>query len=587
VKPKCRRPHLRGQNERNRSRISNQDLGLAQPDTVSMGGIRGIGGNTSTVFFGRRIVKQGKRLPGWMRKFGWISFLVLVFAMWAVAQEASPAPSQADAMASAIRELQEQVKELRTAVADVRSEAAQYRAETQELKRQLDASRAQLKPPAQPENAYGSVAASPATSEEGAPSVPETVHSGSLAERVAALEETSQLLNGKVDEQYQTKVESASKYRLRLSGIVLLNLFSNRGVTDNQDFPSYVTQPTPFDPNGSFGATMRQSEIGLEVFGPRLAGAKTMGEVRLDFAGGFPNTGNGVTFGLVRLRTASMRLDWDHTSIVAGQDNLFLSPLAPTSFASLAVPAFSYAGDLWGWIPQVRVEHRFDLSQGQKITLQAGIIDNLTGEPPYVAPDSSPQTGERSGQPGYGVRTAWTANVFGQPMTLGVAGYYGRQDWAFNRHIDAWGGMTDWDVPLASHFTWSGELYRGRAIGGFGGGIGRSVLFDGNPTVPYTQVEGLDSVGGWSQLKYKATAKLEFNGAFGMDSPFAGDVRGYSAGQGYLGTLVQNRGALVNFIYRPRSNLVFSTEYRHLRTAEIDSGSHTAEQVNMIMGILF
>jgi len=33
----------------------------------------------------------------------------------------------------------------------------------------------------------------------------------------------------KVDEQYQTKVESASKYRMRLSGIVLLNLFSNWG----------------------------------------------------------------------------------------------------------------------------------------------------------------------------------------------------------------------------------------------------------------------------------------------------------------------------------------------------------------------
>jgi hypothetical protein len=50
---------------------------------------------------------------------------------------------------------------------------------------------------------------------------------------------------------------------------------------------------------------------------------------------------------------------------------------------------------------------------------------------------------------------------------------------------------------------------------------------------------------------------------------------------------VQNRSALINFIYRPRSNLLFSSEFRHLRTFEIDSDSHTVEQVNLMMGILF
>jgi len=43
----------------------------------------------------------------------------------------------------------------------------------------------------------------------------------------------------------------------------------------------------------------------------------------------------------------------------------------------------------------------------------------------------------------------------------------------------------------------------------------------------------------------------------------------------------------VNFIYRPRSDLLFSAEYRHLRTFLINSNSNAAEQVNMMMGILF
>ena len=168
-----------------------------------------------------------------------------------------------------------------------------------------------------------------------------------------------------MDDQYQTKVEAASKYRVRLSGIVLLNLFSNHGCMDSQDVPTWAIPEIPNVSGQTLGATLRQSEIGLEVFGPRLAGARTSGNLQLDFAGGSPNTPNGVNFGLVRLRIASMRMDWKNTSIVAGQDNAFFSPLSPTSFASLAIPAFSYAGNLWGWIPQVRVEHRFNLSEGR------------------------------------------------------------------------------------------------------------------------------------------------------------------------------------------------------------------------------
>ena len=158
---------------------------------------------------------------------------------------------------------------------------------------------------------------------------------------MAALEDSTHLLSAKVDDQYQTKVESASKYRLRLSGIVLMNLFSNRGVTDNQDVPNWATGASPSDPQGNFGATLRQSEIGLEAFGPSVAGARTSADLQLDFSGGFPQTYNGVNFGLVRLRIASLRLDWDHTSIVAGQDNLFHLAAVSHFFR------FTFDSDLW------------------------------------------------------------------------------------------------------------------------------------------------------------------------------------------------------------------------------------------------
>ena len=512
-------------------------------------------------------MKHQNSLPGGIRKFGGIGLLLLSGSINGWSQTtSSPAAPPTDAMTDAVRELQAEVRELRTAVVELRSEAGQYRAETEQLRKELQATRGPVpkRPPLRP---------------------PPEQLPAPLEERVSSLEESSQLLSTKLDDQYQTKVEAASKYRVRLSGIVLMNLFSNHGRMDNQETPTWAIPDIPNVSGQTLGATLRQSEIGLEVFGPRLAGARTSGNLQFDFSGGSPNTPNGVNLGLVRMRVASMRMDWKDTSIVAGQDNTFFSPLSPTSFASLAIPAFSYAGNLWGWIPQVRLEHRFNFSEGQSLVLQGGILDNVTGElPSAFAPFA--QAGESSGQPAYAARAGWTRSVFGRPLTLGAAGYYSRQNWSTNHSVDGWAAMTDWSVPLARRVSLTGEFYRGRAIGGLGGGVGRSVLFSGNPS-PQGQLQALNSVGGWSQLKIIATSKLEFNGAFGVDNPYASDVRGFPLSPSFPAPLLQNRSSLVNVIYRPRSDLLLSGEYRHLRTFDIDAGSPTADQVNLMMGILF
>ena len=159
-----------------------------------------------------------------------------------------------------------------------------------------------------------------------------------------------------------------------------------------------------------------------------------------------------------------------------------MSPLSPTSFASLAIPAFGYAGNLWGWIPQVRVEHRFNISEGQDITLEAGLMDNVTGELPSAAFER-PCPGRRE----FRTTCIRRENQHGGAaflacrLTLGTAGYYSRQNWLLTNHVDGWAGMTDWSVPLTHWVTLTGEFYRGRALGGLGGGVGRSVLFTGDP----------------------------------------------------------------------------------------------------------
>jgi hypothetical protein len=490
-----------------------------------------------------------------------------------------------------VRELQDQVRELRSMVDEMRAENAQSRAEMQKLREHLQTTRALLERPAGESKSLAAVAASAQpenTSSSDSASASASPTAAPIEDRLQKLEEASSLIGSKIDEQYQTKVETASKYRARIHGIVLMNAFRNIGASDNLDFPDYAEAVGRLTPQATVGATLRQSEIGFEIFGPNLAGARTSADVQLDFAGGFPNTGNAVNFGIARLQTASLRFDWENTSLVAGQDSLFISPLSPTSFASLATPAFAFGGNLWGWTPQLRIEHRFTLSDQQTLTVQAGVLDNLDWEYQSDTFFRMAQAGERSGAPAYALRTAWSRNVREHPLSFGVAGYYGRQNWTWDRTVDAWAGMADWQVPIISRLTLSGEFYRGRGIGGLGGAVGRAVVFGGDPTRGSTPLRPVDTAGGWAQLKIQVTPKVELNGVVAEDDLYPGNVRGFATDDNNFGPILgRNRGALGNVVFRPRSDLIFSAELRRLRSFPIYNSSTFTNQLNLSMGILF
>ena len=481
-------------------------------------------------------------------------------------------------VASLLQQLQAQVQTLNAQVQALRAQQEAAQGESAALRKELEATKSQIVALSTPPSAIAPSQPAPA---------PGTAQA-SNDERLSRLEENLQLTEAKVDEQSQTKVESSSKYRIRLTGIVLFNSYINRGSVENQDFPQIATPPSALASSGTFGASLRQSQIGFEAFGPTIAGARTGGEVQFDFAGGFPAAPNGVSFGIMRLRTGTVHFDWEKTSVIAGQDSLFLSPLSPTSIATLAVPALSYAGNLWSWAPQLRVEHRFNLSDKAKLLLQGGILDSLSGETPLSQYYRYPTWGENSGQPAYATRISWSHALAGENLTFGAGGYYGRQNWGFDRTVDSWAGTLDLLLPLSGRFEFSGEFYRGRALGGLGGGIGQSGLWNAPLINPETVVYGLDSMGGWVQLKFKATSKLQFNGAFGQDNPFANDLREHGGAQNYYQyPLSRNQSELANFLYQPRSDIVLSLEYRRLKTSTLDSNANTANVLNFSVGYIF
>ena len=502
---------------------------------------------------------RARRIVFTTRSLAAVLLIASMFPLSGLAQDVS---QRADSLQAGIQALETQTNELKSMMQEMRAEILRSRAETAALRQELQATREQL------------AAAAP-----------------SVQQDVQKLQEDQDLLKAKVDQQYQTKVESASRYRVRLSGMALFNLFQNNGTVDNIVFPTVAEQSQPaYYSNGNFGGSFRQSQIGLEAFGPDLWGARIRGNVQFDFAGGFTGVTDPVVFSLPRLRTGVVRLDWTKTSVVAGQDALFFAPLAPSSIATVAVPPLAYSGNLWSWIPQLRVEHRFALADESNVSLQAGILDPMSGDAsnPYSY-DRPPDAGEASRQPAYAVRTAWTQNASDRSMQFGVGGYYSRQNWGYHRDVDGWAATSDWRVPLSNRFELSGELYRGRAIGGLGGGIGRTILASGAISDPLVRIKGLNAEGGWLQVKFQQTEKLEWNSAFGLDTVPAKDLHvfPFSPSSYNYSPVARNRSGFGNLIYRPRSDLLLSGEFRPIRTYSVRGTPWRATQVSLSMGVLF
>jgi hypothetical protein len=542
-----------------------------------------------------------------------IAALFAFLPLEARCQDAATAPTPASteiaadikALVASVNRLQSQVETLNSQMTELRNAqqealrgAEQLRAELSKTREQLAAKTSGNSAPYEARPApsqvsstsvpYSSSLSSASAGSPGQAQSPGDSSHGDLQQRVSKLEDDQELMNDKIVEQSQTKVESGSKYRVRLSGLVLLNTAVTRGSVDNLDIPQIAVPPEAPGVAGSFSGSLRQSQIGVETFGPDIAGARTSANVKFDFAGGFPNVPNGAAFGIVRLRTGTVRLDWANTSIVAGQDGIFFAPLTPTTLSSLAIPALSYTGNLWSWTPQVRIEHRFALSENSGIRIQAGILDSLTGDIPPFQSYRSPTVGEESGQPAYATHIGYSQRIFGRDLNVGIGGYYGRQNWGFGRAVDGWAGVTDVSVPLAEFLEFSTEFYRGRAVGGLGGGVGQSILLSGSIYNPNTSIYGLDSTGGWVQLKFKPKPNFEVNFAYGEDVPFASELKRFPASALYYGySISRNQSPFVNFIYRMRSDALASVEYKRLQTNPLNGNAFIANQVIMSLGYAF
>ena len=183
--------------------------------------------------------------------------------------------------------------------------------------------------------------------------VPGAGASNAAAATPVTVEEQLDIQGKRIAEQAQTKVEASQKFPIRLTGMALFNAFMNSKQNGGAEYPVVASAPGA----GLSGATLRQTIIGLDFRGPGTVwGGNVHGSVYMDFSAGATNTA-------MRMRTGSIEIDWKNRSVMVGVEKPIFNPREPSSpLAQLAVSPLTGAGNLWLWLPQVRVEQDFSFA---------------------------------------------------------------------------------------------------------------------------------------------------------------------------------------------------------------------------------
>ena len=351
--------------------------------------------------------------------------------------------------------------------------------------------------------------------------------------------------------------------------------------------------------SGSTGASVRQTVLGLDARGPQLFGAHSYADLRIDFFGNAIAPASGAPVGsystyesFLRLKTAHAGLQWENTEAAFSFDRPLISPDSPSSLTAVANPALAWSGNLWAWNPQLTLTQNVPFAQSHPLQLQAAMID--VGDPPISltnlnsAAVALPSGAEQSRWPGVEARIALLGSQRDDRDHVGVGGYFSPHVLPNGRRFDAWAGTIDARFHLPARLQFSGNAYRGLALGGLGGGGYKDYGYFYFNNLDVYFFRPLSDVGGWAQLKEKWSERLEFNGAFGMDNVFADALRRYAipSGSTYQ-RLARNRTFTGNVIYSPSAYLLFSLEYRHLASAPVTGLPSSSNVIGLSAGYKF
>jgi hypothetical protein len=376
----------------------------------------------------------------------------------------------------------------------------------------------------------------------------------------APLDQRVDIVEKRVSDLAQTKVEASQKFPIRLTGMALFNAFLNARQNGGADYP-VTAAPTG---TNHAGATLRQTVIGLDFRGPvTVGGGKVSGSVFMDFFAGATNQA-------VRLRTGSIEIDWKTRSIMAGVEKPIFNPREPASLAQVGISPLTGAGNLWLWLPQVRGEQDFYFGRSSGLRAQLGVLQ--TREVLPYAGASVPGALEPA-RPALEGRFELFHNLDDERRLEFAPGFH-----TSTTHI---GGLSipsslysfDWFFNPWRKVEFSGAFYSGQNVAPLGNGYGQGFYGYGRYQEP------VDSTGGWGQFTIHAAPRIDLHLFHGQQDDENGDLRA-----GRIGKNLMFGG---NIYYRIAPNVIVAFEGSQVRTLYIRQGYRINNHYDLALAYSF
>jgi len=408
----------------------------------------------------------------------------------------------------------------------------------------------------------------------------------SLAARLARAEAAIALLQQQLATEASAAVRTRSRFQLELSARVLSNSYFTSGRTNSAELPLFVRDPaTP--PGGSIGSagtgalgmTLRQTLLGAAISVDSVLGATFVGDIDIDFfAGGTAYTADPFGFPEMRLRTVNAQLRWTNTTLMIGTDTPLISDLNPVSLAAVGTSGFATAGNLWNWIPQMRISRTVTRAVLRNtpvsFALHAAALAPALGVD-HAAESDGIDAGERAARPALQGRMSvqWGPSDANDDARgeIGIGAHRGWARVSGDTLMSTHAIAVDAHVGLSRGVSLLGEAYTGRAISALGGG-GIGQLF-GAPDVGSVLGAPVRDVAGWAQLNAQLRPSVTTGAGCGLA---VADARDRPRRR-------RNGSCEAHLIWRPTQPVLVGLEVRRLRTSYA-TGSYRATHVNLAVG---
>ncbi len=383
------------------------------------------------------------------------------------------------------------------------------------------------------------------------------------AKPAAPVEEKIDVINQRVEDLANSKVEAGEKFPLKISGLVLMNSYYYVGHTGGVDLPMVSVPGADFH---SGGGTFRNTQLAFLFNSPKAVwGAQVSGKLQLDLFGGTLNTQNQ----LARIRTANVSLDWASRSLTFAIDKPIFSPRDPDSLSQLGVPAFANSGNLWLWQPQLRYEERVKFTDSTGLNARIGVYQ--TNETLAAVPANTRISPSRPALQGH--FEFFHATHSGRRIEF-APGFHLSRSLVAGAGVKSYAASVDWLVPLAPRLDWIGFAFTGQDLTGLGiAGIHQAFNLVPGSVLP------VHNRGGWTQLSLHVANNVDLNLIGGMEDDRNRDLPANG--------IARNLSYAANLRFHLAPNLVLGPEILQIRTNYRQSGILLMNRYDLALGYFF